>query len=901
MDPKLESHLKELVDYIVRDFIWNWYQRLCHSKSQEFPNAVREGLLQVFVSLGMALSQVHPTMLLLSIGQTLNGFVKEYRQFQDTEQTMEQFLLEHPKSRLNGFKTEQMVLDHLRDLSMRIAVSLLPRQDRQSPILFAVVREIVATSVLWPLVRGKLHAPFLYPTIMNAIRLPVGDENTVYKLYVKIVKANIKQQCQVKLRLYGLKYETSLLDYPQQWQQDFNFECKRKQSLLIQIMVNGEETRHEFQIKSLQTNTQVCHSLEAADGLVDVELILTDSSHVQEQEAPPLPPREPSPRSSSPDDRISLEHIFALPEGLMEFMQFLDADRARYVSLYIMVDAFKKMDNQQPLQQDAERILDTFFVIEPLDFGQLQETVGFVDKLRHKIQNAFEPSVLDPLLQMTLDYLQDQLPRFKQSTEFRNLVKEFPSHFSVEAEWQQVEEPSMASVPDESTFSLVLQRNMDQLKQQIKETDLQLVDTHPDHFQLLLEQKFEYQTVLDELQDLESMELTEPEPFVDLSKIQVRVQLSNDLQLFQQSDYILIFSDETREWMRMASQSDFQQVFDQMLLLFSRIQQHPLPRFNKRDTPRQLEHWLMILMKDPLFMVLPPLIQFVTFEEPDQDEPLVGLIRGAFQTAGSAIGNVAKKTESTISRGFQATASGLSHARSSILSSSGLSQADSPSRNSYPPSRDSMREMTPDSFPLDDSQSFQKDIEKEREESQSLVESTFESKKVEITKHDAELILDVAVLSVEELFHKDSLAMWIRQQGLLLIKMVIKKTYLKSLLSGLSTGYTKLKQTNQIAKIISGLNETLWPNGRKWGAPPEPQQMSLEETKECILDLLSNRESHGFKVNPKTLRAIETLSTVLGHNAVHQGLERTLDMMNEPIVMNALGVRLIESIIKLAL
>ena len=84
--------------------------------------------------------------------------LKEYRKFDATGLDIEDYLKENPESKFARLHTREQVIENLRDQAMRLAVHAMPRSERSSAIVFGMAREILATSVLLPIME-KVTAP----------------------------------------------------------------------------------------------------------------------------------------------------------------------------------------------------------------------------------------------------------------------------------------------------------------------------------------------------------------------------------------------------------------------------------------------------------------------------------------------------------------------------------------------------------------------------------------------------------------------------------------------------------------------------------------------------------------------------------------------------------------------
>ncbi|KAH6576349.1 hypothetical protein BASA60_004549 [Batrachochytrium salamandrivorans] len=168
MPPKVCASMDRLISFIVRDFINGWYAKLNHSNSPEFPDAVHGSLREAFSTLGLSASRINPADLILALIGTILSHLREYKNFEASQLPLDEYMEQHPTSIFNKCATTEQINQHLRDLSMRIAIHALPRADRSSPLVFGIVREIVGTTVLLPLVNKFSDPDWLNGAILNA-------------------------------------------------------------------------------------------------------------------------------------------------------------------------------------------------------------------------------------------------------------------------------------------------------------------------------------------------------------------------------------------------------------------------------------------------------------------------------------------------------------------------------------------------------------------------------------------------------------------------------------------------------------------------------------------------------------------------------------------------------------
>ncbi|KAJ3191591.1 hypothetical protein HDU67_005787, partial [Dinochytrium kinnereticum] len=82
------------------------------------------------------------------ISQSLVHHIREYRQYEQSSLTLDAYLASNPASKFHRYLDPITTKQHLRRLSAHIALSILPRSDRGSPVVFSFVREILATTAL---------------------------------------------------------------------------------------------------------------------------------------------------------------------------------------------------------------------------------------------------------------------------------------------------------------------------------------------------------------------------------------------------------------------------------------------------------------------------------------------------------------------------------------------------------------------------------------------------------------------------------------------------------------------------------------------------------------------------------------------------------------------------------
>ncbi|TPX73911.1 hypothetical protein CcCBS67573_g04810 [Chytriomyces confervae] len=148
LDVNVLAAQSRLISLIVKDFIKSWYEAINLSHSDEFPNAVTASLHSAFLTLGEAAAKTKVVHIVSPITQTLIRHIYEYRILETSTLPLDVYLERNPRSSFNRYVDAKETNKFLRKLSAHIISVILPKQDSESPVVFSILREIVATSVL---------------------------------------------------------------------------------------------------------------------------------------------------------------------------------------------------------------------------------------------------------------------------------------------------------------------------------------------------------------------------------------------------------------------------------------------------------------------------------------------------------------------------------------------------------------------------------------------------------------------------------------------------------------------------------------------------------------------------------------------------------------------------------
>jgi hypothetical protein len=83
---------------------------------------------------------------------------------------IQDFLINKPNSKFAQYQTKQLLAIKLRDSTMRLAIKLLPRVDRNSAAVFGITREVLASMVFIPMFEKFTNPIWLNETLLKALR-----------------------------------------------------------------------------------------------------------------------------------------------------------------------------------------------------------------------------------------------------------------------------------------------------------------------------------------------------------------------------------------------------------------------------------------------------------------------------------------------------------------------------------------------------------------------------------------------------------------------------------------------------------------------------------------------------------------------------------------------------------
>ncbi|KAI8826723.1 PXA domain-containing protein [Fimicolochytrium jonesii] len=474
LPPSVSSALHTLIGHVARDFIENWFSLINHSGSPAFPQAVQTSLNHACIEFGTALGNVNLTsQFIVPMCRSAVLHMREYREFEASSLDIEKYLTRNTSSPFNRHFTRRKVIEHLRGLSMLLCVKLLRRSDR-SPIVFEFAHEIVATSVLLPVVDlcsnpDWINAQIVYylkksqekaerkqaerkrtsdvktsqsagtevcVKVLEARRLPIAGMN---ELYCSVLCGTEVQKTR------RISAESSPI-----WMEEFQFHRKGGETSGVDgIVIDIVESRmiKDDIIGSVYIPFNALSATQPLKGWRQVDTSETRFAGVTNAElalevtlsAPEVVDIDSLTGASTPITKsdLSPDDILIKNHALVEFMEYMNTIKAfKYVQLFIMIDSYNRFAQLeltgQPahseasvcesLRADAQSVLERFLDKKSPDYVDLQAP-EMVAKVTRAVAEKPDADVLKPVQTQILHIIRNRyLEGFKESEQFKGYL-----------------------------------------------------------------------------------------------------------------------------------------------------------------------------------------------------------------------------------------------------------------------------------------------------------------------------------------------------------------------------------------------------------------------------------------------------------------------------------------------
>ncbi|KAI0652479.1 PXA domain-containing protein [Trametes meyenii] len=456
--PVVSAAINDILILIVRDFVLVWYKEI--STSPSFPTAVSSTLHSSMDRLLEKASTLDLSALVVKrILPKVTAHIEQFRQSEvalrgaglerKLTQSEELDLLLasryaargggklHPAvENLSSTFTKQSEESHLRELVDKALPHILPEKEARSRTVKIVVREIVACSVLYPIMEMLADPDFWNRTIDQVAGAAIRQQRLISKVrnvleaqlprsHPQLEGAHTTATETITMRTDTKQFESflrsisrcsSLLD-ARRLRNDIMGEIRRTRALLANNAnsdwINGEKT---------EDVVAFLDRLYTAKRKVEKRIVVlggeADSRQTIFQDAPTTAP-------------LTLRDVLVNPSSLSYFMEFMDRrQRSLLVQFWLTVESFKnplESVDSGSSDEDDEPLLDS------VQSTTLKEDISLINEL------YFSSPVPDPVLSAVSQKHVTTIRSFGQSAETSTPASERHVRRSVMLAQRQIE------------------------------------------------------------------------------------------------------------------------------------------------------------------------------------------------------------------------------------------------------------------------------------------------------------------------------------------------------------------------------------------------------------------------------------------------------------------------------
>ncbi|CAL1694469.1 unnamed protein product [Somion occarium] len=370
--PVISAALNDILIMIVRDFVLTWYKEI--SSSPSFPTAVS---VTIHSSLQRLISRIEsldlPALIVKRILPKVTAHIEQFRQSEmalrgaglerrlTQSEELDLLLASRYASRgggklhsavdnLSSTFTKQTEEAHLRELIDKALPHILPEKEAGSKALKIVVREIMASSVLYPVMDMLSDPDFWNKSIDQVAGAAIRQQRLISKVR-NVLEAQIPLP---QSRVVGVAVPTStdntitIRTDPRQFE-SFLRSINRCSSLLDARRLKNDimgEIRRTRTLLASHENEDWINGEKTEDIVAFLDRLYTAKRKVEKRivilggEEDAL--SSPSYSEPTASTRLTLRDILTNPSSLSYFMEFMDRrNRSLLVQFWLTVESFK--------------------------------------------------------------------------------------------------------------------------------------------------------------------------------------------------------------------------------------------------------------------------------------------------------------------------------------------------------------------------------------------------------------------------------------------------------------------------------------------------------------------------------------------------------------------------------
>ncbi|TFY81519.1 hypothetical protein EWM64_g2490 [Hericium alpestre] len=404
--PVVSAAVNDILIMIVRDFVLVWYKDL--SSSPSFPTAVSSTLHNSLEQLLTRLSTMDLSAIIVK--RMLPKITAHVEQFRESEVALRGAGLErsltqseeldmllasryaskgggklHPAvDNLSSSFTKQAEEAHLRQLVDKALPFVLPEKEAGSKVFRVVVREIVACSVLYPLMDMLADPYFWNRTVDQVAGAAIRQQRLISKVR-NVLEAQIpRPQMRVATPMTSTTDLITIRTDIRQFE-SFLRSISRTSSLLdarrLKNDIMGEIRRTRMLLANHEGEDWI--NGERAEDVVAFLDRLYTAKRTAERRIAVLGGQDGSKQSISDTSaihRVTLRDILGSPSSLSYFMEFMDRrNRSLLVQFWFTVESFK--DPLEPVHFDGSDDEDDVIQQDPASSATTREDITMIHEL----------------------------------------------------------------------------------------------------------------------------------------------------------------------------------------------------------------------------------------------------------------------------------------------------------------------------------------------------------------------------------------------------------------------------------------------------------------------------------------------------------------------------------------
>lgn len=386
-NPEISHELREIINFIIRDYVMVWFERIDQTSNSKFPKELNETLLKAIDNVTHKLNDCDfVTLISLKLLPLFtlhfNSFIKAKRSiierlvnknYQKLSISESSLIEEYKRSKALHFtideyadNLERGITIHLRKIVLRLLPYLVSSEELKSPFVSILLREILTTNIFAPLVMKFSDPDNWNLAFVNLSKKVLRERNQIHKVRRILVK--------------GIKEPQKLNDYK---------DVSRINDCTIDFDLDLSTTTKEFEAFLRQLNLLHTYSdLRSTKFALAIKLLRLEN------------------RDASPDTdrKISREEV-TLKKRILISLNMLDT-KLKYIEPKMSIPSHRQLD------RDILKELEEFISDITLDSVFLTDKICVSFFRRYLDKNNYKDAVVYLDFWILVDSLKNPLEEF---------------------------------------------------------------------------------------------------------------------------------------------------------------------------------------------------------------------------------------------------------------------------------------------------------------------------------------------------------------------------------------------------------------------------------------------------------------------------------------------------------